>query len=103
DLATYHALERRVSAAAEGWTVEITPPAGPLPVIAFAEGDALEGAALEAATLSGWAARRWNVEALAVPGLPADLAAAQEPSLAERRALVVATVLAEQGVRAVPA
>lgn len=103
DLATYYALERRAAAAAEGWTVEITPPAGPLPVITFAGGRAtLEGTAREAATLSAWAARRWNITTLVVPGLPADGGEREDLPESARRALAIAAVLNRQGIRAVP-
>jgi uncharacterized hydrophobic protein (TIGR00271 family) len=102
-LATYYALERRAIAAAQGWTIEITPPAGPLPVIAFADGkDALEGPAREAAEVSAWAARRWNMAALVVPGLPRADAEKNKASLATRRAMAIATILASQDVQALP-
>ena len=104
DLATYLALEQRTASAADGWTVEIVPPAGAWPLISFANGeDALEGQARQAAELSAWAARRWNIPALAVPGLPDDRAEPAGQSLAARRALAVAAVLEAQGVRAVAA
>jgi len=105
DLATYYALEQRATAAAEGWTIEIVPPAGPLPQIAFADGgDALEGPARAAALQSAWAARRWNVPALRVPGLPAgERPAIENASLSVRRALAIAAVLEAQRVRALPA
>lgn len=104
DLATYYALERRAAAAADGWTVEIIPPAGPLPSITFADGqDTLEGEARQATELSAWAARRWNIAALAVPGLPEDRAETEGLPVAARRALAIATILEAQRVRAVPA
>jgi len=105
DLGTYYALERRATAAAEGWTIEIVPPAGPLPQIEFTDGgDTLEGPARATALQSAWAARRWNVPALSVPGLPAgERPSADDASLAVRRALAIATVLQAQGIRALPA
>jgi len=102
-LATYRALEARVSASADGWTVEITPPRAALPEIAFADGsDTLDGASREAVLTSAWAARRWNLRVLAVPGLP-EGAPPDTPSLAQRRALAVAGVLREQGIEVVAA
>jgi len=104
DLATYYALERRAAAVADGWTVEIVPPAGPLPAIEFADGDdELTGPALQSATLAAWAARRWNIAALAVPGLPASEQTPDQPGLVARRAIAVAELLEAQGVSAVTA
>lgn len=105
NLGTYYALERRATAAAEGWTIEIVPPAGPLPQIEFTDGgDTLEGPARAAALQSAWAARRWNVPALSVPGLPAgERPSSDDASLAVRRALAIATVLQAQGIRPLPA
>lgn len=103
-LATYRALERRASAAAEGWEVALVPPLGAMPVIRFAGGeDALDGDAQAAVLLSAWAARRWNVSAFAVPGLPEDGAADDARPLGERRGLAIAGLLREQGIRSVPA
>lgn len=103
ELATYYALERRTAAAADGWTVEITPPASELPVIAFADGeDALNGPARQAAMLSAWAARRWNIGALVVPGLPENITEPDGQPIAARRALAIAAVLDAQQVRALP-
>lgn len=102
-LATYYELERRASSAAEGWTIEITPPPVALPLIEFVDGaDTLEGPARRAVDQSAWAARRWNLPALRVPGLPVELPA-ENPGLAARRAAIVATVIEAQGVRALPA
>jgi uncharacterized hydrophobic protein (TIGR00271 family) len=105
DLGIYYALERRASATAAGWTIEIVPPAGPLPQIAFADGsDALEGAARTAAVHAAWAARRWNVPAVVVPGLPAgERPSPETASLAARRAIAIAALLEAQGIRALPA
>lgn len=101
-LATYRVLEQRASAAAEGWSVKLVPPLGPMPAIRFADGsDTLDEAARRAVSLSAWAARRWNVTALAVPGLPRT--PDDTPELNERRGLAIAALLREAGVRAVPA
>ncbi len=102
-LAAYWSLERRASAAATGWTVALVPPLLPLPAIAFADGaDTLTPAAREAVLVSVWAARRWNVGALGVPGLP-EGAPPEQPSLNARRALAVAALLREQRIAPVPA
>ncbi|MEO6092805.1 MAG: DUF389 domain-containing protein [Novosphingobium sp.] len=100
---TYRALEARTAAAADGWEIAIVPPLGALPMIRFADNvDTLDRNAREAVVLSAWEARRWNIAALAVPGLP-DGAEPQRPRLPERRALAVAALLNTQGVRAVAA
>ena len=81
----------------------IVPPQGPLPEIAFADNvDALDYTARAAVATSVWAARRWNIPALGVPGLPEGDASAT-PSLTQRRALAIATLIRAQGVTAVPA
>ncbi|MBB3358010.1 MULTISPECIES: DUF389 domain-containing protein [unclassified Novosphingobium] len=102
-VATYRVLEARAAAQTDGWSVAIVPPQGPLPEIAFAnDADTLDPVAREAVLVSAWAARRWNVPALGVPGLPAGTTPAR-PSLAQRRALAIAATLATQGVNALPA
>ena len=102
-LATYRALEQRVTAASEGWTIEITPPQMAMPVIAFdGNADTLSPAAREAVLTSAWAARRWNLRSLAVPGLP-EGPPGGSPGLAARRALAIAALLREQGIEPAPA
>jgi hypothetical protein len=102
ELATYYALERRTEATAEGWTIEIIPPASALPVIEFAnDDDQLNDRARMAVEQSAWAALRWNVPVLSVPGLPQDGSATNLP-LAARRAVAIAAALKEQGVGALP-
>lgn len=102
-VSTYRMLEARAAAAVDGWAVAIVPPQGALPEIAFADDvDTLDDAARRAVATSAWAARRWNVAALAVPGLP-DGIPPDQPNLAQRRALAVAAVLRDQRVGAVPA
>ena len=102
NLATYRVLEQRASAAADGWKVRLVPPLGPLPQIRFANGsDVLDDEARGAVLLSAWAAARWNVAALAVPGLPQTVD--DTPTLAERRGLAIAALLRERGIGAVPA
>lgn len=101
-LATYRALERRAANQADGWDVVLVPPQMPFPRIDFADGaDALDPAAREAAAVTAWAAGRWNVAALEVPGLPET--PPERPSLSQRRATAVAQVLRDAGVQAVPA
>ena len=99
-LATYHALEQRIAGDAEGWQIAILPPLLPLPEIRFANGaDSLDSAARQAVVLSAWSAKRWNIPALAVPGLPVDDVANSSPPLSARRALNIAELLRQQGVR----
>ncbi|MDX3910140.1 MAG: DUF389 domain-containing protein [Sphingobium sp.] len=101
-LETYQVLERRASAAAEGWNVALVPPLGPMPLVRFGNGsDSLDEAARRTVLLSAWAAGRWNIPALAVPGLPPSVD--NTPSLAGRRGLAIAALLRERGVRSVPA
>lgn len=100
---TYRVLEARTAAATDGWEVVIVPPLQSLPLIRFADkADGLDGAAREAVLLSAWEARRWNIAALGVPGLP-EGEAPERPDLAQRRGLAIAAVLREQGIRALPA
>lgn len=102
-IATYRTLEARAAAETDGWSVAIVPPQGPLPEIAFADNaDTLDAAARAAVLTSVWAARRWNVPALAVPGLPSG-APPPRPNLTQRRAQAVAAALATQSVAAVAA
>ncbi len=100
-VATYRMLEQRVSSQAGDWDIAIIPPQADLPLITFGDGvDSLDPAAREATLTTAWAARRWNIPALAVPGLPENEPAT--PTLGQRRALVVAAVLREQGITALP-
>ena len=101
-LSTYRALELRARGQAVDWNIAIVPPRAELPQIVFADGsDALDAAARDAALTSAWAARRWNIPVLAVPGLTQDNP--ETPTLAERRAMAVAAIVRAQGVEAVPA
>ena len=100
-LDTYYALETRASGTVKDWQVAIVPPLQRLPEIVFANGvDALDDAARRAVALSGWAARRWNVAALGVPGLATG--DPDRPTLAQRRASAIAALLAKQSVAAHP-
>lgn len=99
-LATYRTLEVRASAQADGWELAIIPPQGDLPMIAFADNaDTLDAVARQTVLTSAWAARRWNVRALGVPGLPD--APSETPNLMQRRALAIAQLLRENHVEAV--
>ncbi|WP_267395773.1 DUF389 domain-containing protein [Sphingomonas sp. GC_Shp_1] len=100
---TYRALEQRAAQTAKGWHVTIVPPLGSLPTIRFADNiDTLDPPAREAVLLSAWEARRWNIPALAVPGLPREPGVAR-PSLTQRRGLAVAALLRQQRIVTVPA
>ena len=101
-LASYRALEARARAAEDGWDITVVPPLGPLPIIDFAAGaDTLDDATRAAVETSVWAAHRWNVTALAVPGLPAG-APPKQPTLGERRALAIVALLTQAGLQAKP-
>lgn len=102
ELATYRALEQRATLEARNWEIALVPPQSELPLIGFADNsDELEPSALAGVELSAWAARRWNLRALAVPGLLET--PSEKPLLAERRARSIAELLAKQGIRAVAA
>lgn len=101
-IATYHVLEARAAGEADGWNVAIVPPQLPLPTIGFADNvDALDDDARAAVIASAWAARRWNMPALGVPGLPPG-DPPERPSLNQRRALGIAQLLKAQGIGAIP-
>ncbi|QUD89508.1 DUF389 domain-containing protein [Phenylobacterium montanum] len=101
DLETYRKLEQRIAASAPGWTIAIAPPFGPLPLIRFANGsDTLDDNGQEAVLTSAWAANRWNIPELGVPGLPQTGHASERPKLAERRALAIAAILKAQAIQA---
>ena len=100
-LQSYRILEGRVAGQTEGWDVAIVPPQSTFPVVAFGNDvDSLDAVAREAVLTSAWAARRWNVRALIVPGLPTG--ELDNPNLSQRRALAIARLLQEQGVAAAP-
>ncbi|WP_085809143.1 DUF389 domain-containing protein [Sphingomonas sp. TZW2008] len=102
-VATYRTLEARAAAETEGWSVVIVPPQMPLPEIAFADNvDTLDAAAQAAVLTSAWAARRWNMAALGVPGLPSGTPP-DRPNLSQRRALAIAAVLKAKNLAAVAA
>lgn len=99
---TYRALEARAAALTDGWQVEIVPPLVALPTIRFARGsDALDQTGRDAVLLSAWEARRWNIAALKVPGLPPPDRSLEKFSLTQKRASAVAAVLREHGIKVV--
>lgn len=101
-LATFRALELRLQAQTGGWSVAIVPPASGFPVIRFDnDQDELGGAAREAVLTSAWAADRWNIRALSVPGFT-EASMETEP-LAQRRASAIAELLREKGIEPVQA
>lgn len=96
-VASYRALEERAHQDIDDWDIAIIPPQGLLPTIAFADDDdALDTGARDAVLTSAWAAKRWNVRALGVPGLPEEMP--DKPTLSQRRAAAIAAVLRDQGV-----
>ncbi len=101
-LAGWQALEARANANAPGWRIGVVPPVLPLPLLRFVNGsDAIDGDAKASLALSLWAARRWNVAALGVPGLPGGTPPVR-PRLNQRRAMAVAVAVRAAGVAAVP-
>lgn len=96
-VASYRALEERAHQDIEDWDIAIIPPQGLLPAIAFADDDdTLDPSARDAVLTSAWAAKRWNVRALGVPGLPEETP--DKPTLSQRRAAAIAAVLRDQGI-----
>ena len=96
-LGTYRALEQRVAAENDGWTIIVIPPPTPFPFIRFGDDDdSLSDTAREAVLTSAWAAKRWNLRALTVPGLTEP--APEDPTLAQRRAAAIAALLRQQGI-----
>ena len=59
-LAAYRALEQRAAAQVPDWSVELVPPARPLPLVAFEDGE-LTPAGGDAVALAAWASRRVGV------------------------------------------
>lgn len=101
-ITTYRTLEARLAAEVSGWQVAIVPPQLPLPFVIFAnDADALDPEARDAVLTSAWAAKRWNLRALEVPGLPDT--PRDRPDLAQRRALAIAAIVRGEGVEAVSA
>lgn len=98
-LAAYQALEARVAAQAQGWTIAIAPPAGlPLVPVALDAQGQVDDAAHAAIQTDAWAARRWNWQVLGVPGLVEAPAA----NPAQTRAAAVADALRAEGITPVP-
>lgn len=84
-LATYRALEQRISATEPDWEVEVLPPPGPLPAIRFADGEPTTDGH-KALELVAWAAKRIDAPVVLV-GSPVEAGPAAE-------------ILAELGVTA---
>jgi uncharacterized hydrophobic protein (TIGR00271 family) len=104
NLETYRALEQRAATAVPAWRVTISPPVQSFPLIRFARGsDKIDDAARQAIEASAWAAQRWNVPAIVVPGLSKAGGASERPPLSQRRALAIAKILQAKGVQALPA
>lgn len=102
NLATYAALEQRVAADNKEWDIVIVPPPAPLPMIMFkGDTETISDTARNAVLISAWAAKRWNRDSLAVPGLTDPIA--EEPNLAQRRAIAIAMMLRQEGIKPLPA
>jgi uncharacterized hydrophobic protein (TIGR00271 family) len=98
NLDTYRVLEARAAAEETSWSVSVVPPQASLPQIGFADNvDTLDAVARNAVATSIWAAKRWNMPSLGVPGLPEGDPPAR-PNLSQRRALAVAAMLRAQGI-----
>lgn len=102
-LSAYRLLEARVAAQTNGWSIAIVPPAGlSMPAITFPDGsDQLDDAGKAALATAIWAARRWNWNALSVPGLSEPMS--DRATLDQRRAAAVAAALRENRITAMPA
>ena len=101
-LSTYRALERRIAAGNQGWDVVIIPPPGRLPVISFTgDEDTIPDGIREAVLTSAWAAKRWNMRELGVPGLVDPMP--EKPTLVQRRAIAIAVMLRQQNITPQPA
>lgn len=101
-LEVYRALEQRVAAQMDGWSIQLTPPAGlTLPSISFGAGtDQPDETATAAIATAAWAAQRWNLPGLGVPGLVEPTPA--HPMLNQRRAAAIAAALRARGIAVVP-
>lgn len=71
-LATYATLEKRIAATEPDWRVELMPPAGTLPAVAFKEGEPTDAGA-QAIALAAWASARIGAPVL-ISGPEADAA-----------------------------
>ncbi|WP_231958916.1 DUF389 domain-containing protein [Altererythrobacter sp. B11] len=86
-LGAYFELERRISGQEPEWTVQLVPPARPLPPIAF-EDDAMTDRGAEALALTVWAAER--IGAPVVISGPTDAVEAVRAALAAKGVAVIA-------------
>jgi len=101
-LAAYRALEQRVAAQENGWTIVITPPAGlALPPVTFTDDDVPDDGGLAAIDATVWASTRWNWSAIAVPGLAEPLP--DRTTAGQRRAAAVAAAIRKAGMKVVAA
>ena len=67
-------------------------------------GNTLDDAGAAAIMTSAWAAKRWNLPGLKVPGFPAHPEpSGAHPRLSERRARSIAAALLDQGITSLPA
>ncbi|WP_232281072.1 DUF389 domain-containing protein [Novosphingobium nitrogenifigens] len=99
-LSTYRALEERIAAQAQDWSIAIVPPAGIplLPVPAdIDETGALGPAALDAIRTNIWAAHRWNWTSIGVPGMTAAMPSRPTPE--QIAAAAVAKAVADNGLQ----
>ena len=103
-LAGWRAAEATIRARHPGWTVTITPPLAPLPLVDFAPGEfALDAAAAATVETIAWATRRWRAGDLAVIGRAAsrdDGARASARALAAKRADAIVAALSTRGIAA---
>ncbi len=67
--ATYRALEQRIAARSQGWTIELTPPLSDLGAIAFDDGELTDGGRANLQSI-GWAARRLGLPVVLRGGSP---------------------------------
>ena len=88
-LAVYRTLETRIAATEPDWTIEVIPPAAPLPPVIPVDDEGPNAQGREALAVIGWAARRLD-RGVVLTGTQAEAEAA-------------AQVLREAGVRVTPA
>lgn len=100
-MATYRSLEQGLSRQHEGWTIQIVPPVGELPLVSFVEGGVeFEAGAQDTLDTCVWALERWGTRQVAVVGYAStagELQRFNNQALAYRRAEAVAGLLAGQG------
>lgn len=95
--------ERELAAAHPAWTIALTPPASPLPLVAFTPGTPALGPDADATLdVIAWALGRWHAVTVAVIGRAAsgDDGTGSARALAAARADAVVAALAKRGVAA---